>query len=262
MPLSTATRPFPSILLIDDDAISREVMQMTLEMQGFAVQTAEDGAAALALLGSQTAPPEVILMDTQMPGLSGVELVRALRGAAQARIVAISASEPGEAIRRAADGFLLKPIQMEALIVLLDAAEEDRSAKELNLAPPETAGAGADANAGLVDAVVLGKLRAMMPASAVREIYAATASDLKMRLVSLQAAMEASNTTEAARTAEVARIAHAIKGGCAMVGLTGARDAAARLEISNLPVSWPEELTQMHFALQGLEGMLGDDFPA
>jgi HPt (histidine-containing phosphotransfer) domain-containing protein len=109
---------------------------------------------------------------------------------------------------------------------------------------------------GVIDPGVLGKLKAMMPASAVREIYAATAADLAGRLLTLQTAMDTANS------ADVARIAHAIKGGCAMVGLTSARDAAARLEISNLPVTWPEELSQLHIALRGLEGMLGDDFPA
>ena len=77
-----------SILIIDDDAISREVMQMTLEMHGYAVETAEDGAAALVLLAGTK--PTTILMDTQMPGLSGVELIAALRDVCQARIIAIS----------------------------------------------------------------------------------------------------------------------------------------------------------------------------
>ena len=47
-----------------------------------------------------------------------------------------------------------------------------------------------------------------------------------------------------------------------MVGLTGAREAAARLETINLPVTWLSELAQLHFALSGLKGMLGVDFPA
>jgi len=108
----------------------------------------------------------------------------------------------------------------------------------------------------LVDPLVLGKLKAMMPASAVREIYVAVASDLTKRLVTLQAAMDAHDGTE------VARIAHAIKGGCAMVGLIGAREAASRLETSNLPETWPAELAHLHSALKGLEVMLGDNFPA
>jgi CheY-like chemotaxis protein len=239
------------ILLIDDDAISREVLQMMLEMHGFAVETAEDGPEALAWLtdaAAQPIRPDAILMDTQMPGLSGLELIEALRGRTEARIIAISGSDPGEIIRQAADGFLLKPIQPEDVVALLGAPGKLPSAKE----PAST-----QSDAGnLIDPVVLGKLKAMMPASAVREIYTAVASDLAMRLITLQAAMNASNA------AEVARIAHAIKGGCAMVGLTSARDAASRLETSNLPVTWPEELSQLHISMSGLEGMLGSEFLA
>ncbi len=97
----------PRVLLIDDDAISRELLAMMLEMHGFLVKPADDGAQALKLLKDGMADPEVILMDTQMPGLSGVDLLEALRRTVKTsvRIVAISGSEGGEALRQAADGF-------------------------------------------------------------------------------------------------------------------------------------------------------------
>jgi CheY-like chemotaxis protein len=247
-----ASSPLPSLLLvIDDDAISREVLQMTLEMHGFAVETAEDGATALALLSGKNAQPELILMDTQMPGLSGLGLIEALRGCTTARIVAISGSDPGEAIRKGADGFLLKPIHPEDLLAWIDRTEPGAIAQSIAQVQVEQQ-SGAD----IVDPIVLGKLKGMMPASAVKEIYSAVASDLTTRLVTLQTAMNAADSTE------VARIAHAIKGGCAMVGLIGAREAASRLETSNRPVTWPEELAHLHSALNGLEVMLGDNFPA
>ncbi len=241
-----SSSPLPTILLIDDDAISREVLQMTLEMHGFAVETAEDGAAALALLAGKNARPDLILMDTQMPGLSGLALIQALRNSTRARIVAISGSDPGEAIRQAADGFLLKPIEPGAVLDWINQAEPGALAQIQ---------AEQQSGAGIVDPIVLGKLKAMMPVSAVREIYAAVASDLTTRLITLQAAMDAADSTE------VARIGHAIKGGCAMVGLIGARETASRLETSNLPETWPAELAHLHSALKGLEVMLGDNFP-
>jgi CheY-like chemotaxis protein len=243
-PLSS---PLPSLLLIDDDAISREVLQMTLEMHGFAVETAEDGAVALAQLADKNAQPDLILMDTQMPGLSGLGLIQALRGCSTARIVAISGSDPGNAIRQAADGFLLKPIEPGAVLDWINQTEPGAIAQVQ---------AEQQSGTGIVDPVVLGKLKAMMPVSAVREIYAAVASDLTILLATLQTAMNANDS------AEVARIAHAIKGGCAMVGLSNAREAASRLETSNLPVTWPAELVQLQCALSALEVMLGDNFLA
>ena len=221
-----APAPRPSILLIDDDAISREVLAMLLEMHGYPVTCVEDGAQALASIGADQ--PDVLLMDTQMPGLSGLDLIQALRAKTQARIVAISGSDPGESIRDATDGFLLKPIQPEDLDALLagDSAEPAQSNSAV-------ISVSASAEQHAIDPVVLGKLNAMMPPAAVREIYAAVASDLRPRLDSLQSAMDAKD----AQT--VARIAHTIKGGCSMVGLTAATDAAERLESSNLIETWP-----------------------
>lgn len=247
-----------TILLIDDDPISREVMQMTLEMHGASVETAECGDDAIRLLAewdsAQKDALRLILMDTQMPGLSGAALVQQLRQSTAARIFAISASEPGEVVRGAVDGFLIKPVQAEEVMTILKGAKD---AAPETIAPErlETVHAVAG-ESDLIDLVVLGKLKAMMPESAIREIYSATAADLKGRLVRLSDAMTAEDKPE------VARIAHSIKGGCAMVGLSGARDAAARLESSNLQVSWSSELSQLRIALKGLEGMLVNGFPS
>lgn len=258
MPPLGVDRPYPKVLLVDDDAISREVLGMVLEMHGFPVESAEDGAQALAALDTATkaASAEVILMDTQMPGLSGVELIRALREQTGARIVAISGSEPGEAIREAADGFLLKPIQAEDLVHLL---EFDAARGELANVSAEAAVDSAKVadqiTTPLIDPAVLGKLKAMMPAKAVEEIYSAVASDLTTRLAALKVAMDAADM------AEVKQIAHAIKGGCGMVGLAGAGQAASRLETSNRHETWPKELSQLQLALNQLQSILGDGLP-
>ncbi len=108
------------------------------------------------------------------------------------------------------------------------------------------------ANSNVIDPEVLNKLRAMMPASAVLEIYVATASDLQVRLTTLAIAIDTGDE------AEVARIAHVIKGGCSMVGLCGAIEAATRLETSNARETWPKELSQLRFAWKRLQDMLGD----
>lgn len=250
-----------SILIVDDDAVSREVMAMTLEMQGYAVASAADGAGALSALRLAAAAgpggfPDLILMDAQMPGLSGVELMAALRAAGARRVVAISASDPGERVREAADGFLLKPVGPEAVAALFPAVPEAGWGSRTDLAASaEGAGVDRGRDAG-VDPAVLAKFRAMMPASSVREIYAATAADMRSRLGALEAAMAAEQGTE------VARIAHSIKGSCAMVGMIVARDAAARLETGDRPGTWKAEVAQLHIALEALEVMLASDFSA
>jgi CheY-like chemotaxis protein len=254
-PAST-NRPLPRVLLIDDDAISREVLSMMLEMHGLPVDSAEDGKQALELVENTATLPGIILMDTQMPGVSGTRLIKALRqrlkdrnASEQTRIIAISGSEVGDAIHQAADGFLLK------VLALLEAPA---SASTLDLqasaapGPSETPETRAILDPVVLDPTVLGKLKAMMPDAALREVYAAVAADMETRLATLSAAMDAGDATA------VASIAHTIKGGCGMVGLTGATEAAASLENSNLPDSWPEELLQLHFALKNLQSLLSN----
>lgn len=264
----TMADPRPhSILIVDDDSVSREVMAMTLEMHGYAVSSAEDGDAAVVVLNeakqaqhasfSDPILPDLVLMDTQMPGLSGVELIAALRAAGAERVVAISASEPGEAIRGAADGFLLKPVGPDAVAALFSAAVVLSASAEIRDELTEDLDPQANFEASpQIDLKIVAKFRAMMPASSVREIYEATATDMRMRLDALE------NAVEAGDVREVSRIAHSIKGACAMVGMIAGRNAAATLETSDLPGTWAEEVMQLHIALEALKVMLASDFPA
>jgi CheY-like chemotaxis protein len=61
-------KDLPTVLLIDDDLVSREVMATVLTMSGYTVHTAANGAASLQLLAGGECVPGVILMDAQMPG--------------------------------------------------------------------------------------------------------------------------------------------------------------------------------------------------
>ena len=70
-----AGRDLPTVLIIDDDMVSREVMATVLTMTGYTIHTATHGEDAIALLDGGTCSPEVILMDAQMPGLKGASLV-------------------------------------------------------------------------------------------------------------------------------------------------------------------------------------------
>lgn len=65
------------ILVVDDEAEIREMLARHLSFQGFDVDTAEDGAAALAHLERQRT--DIVLSDIMMPGMDGLELLRAVR---------------------------------------------------------------------------------------------------------------------------------------------------------------------------------------
>lgn len=213
-----AQRNFPPVLLIDDDMVSREVMATVLTMSGFNVHTAAGGAAALELLASKQCVPGVILMDAQMPGLSGIKLIKALRARTGARVYAISASDAPDDVSDASDGFLLKPLEPGALHRLLeeDAAQLGREHRSTDASPSLVS------DEPVVHAETLAQLRQIMPDAAVRQIYSAIVADLAKRLPLLQRAIANGDS------AEIRRIGHAIKGGC---GMAGARQAARLGEV-------------------------------
>lgn len=67
----------PHILVVEDDGDLLEVLKFVLEEEGYRVSTAEGGADALTLAGSKDV--SLVLLDIEMPGISGIEVARRLR---------------------------------------------------------------------------------------------------------------------------------------------------------------------------------------
>jgi CheY-like chemotaxis protein len=243
-----AKHELPTVLLVDDDMVSREVMATMLTMSGYAVHTADDGLQALALLAAKAFVPGVILMDAQMPGLSGVELMEKLRSHCQARLYVISGSNLKEEIKALADGFLLKPFPPEALTRMLQEQEEQMNPPTRpDLDPEET----------VVNPATLARLREMMPEKAIRQIYEAIVGDVARRISALEAAIEKADWTEARR------IGHAIKGGGSLAGASqvarlGDLIESGALEPShgNQPDNNPVILANLRAAASNLQRML------
>ncbi len=242
-----AQRNLPTVLLIDDDPISREVAATVFTMSGYTVHTADSGVAALELLAAGTCVPGVILIDTQMPGLSETQLIEQLRAHCRARLYAISGSKPPDEILAATDGFLLKPFTPEDL-------------RKLEKSQPQAAPTPAqdmDSAAPVVDPETLARLREMMPDAAVGQIYAAIVADLARRIAALETAIANKNVVE------IRRIGHAIKGGCGMAGALQAARLGAALEspVNHLDNS-PALLENLRSAAASLKRMLEVEFPA
>jgi CheY-like chemotaxis protein/HPt (histidine-containing phosphotransfer) domain-containing protein len=243
----------PRVLLIDDDLVSREVLATVLTMSGYTVHTAADGDAAIALIESGDSKPEVILMDTQMPGLSGVPLIEALRDHSRAKVFAISASKPSNEILGASDGFLQKPFGSDALRKALN-----------DFGPPQrlsTTPAGED-DPPVLKMETLQKFRESMAEARVKEIYDAVMNDLAAKLPALEAAIDNLDADL------VHRIGHSIKGGCAMAGAAQVSRLGALLEtVSFEPGSDQLDnrarlLRDLRTAVSNLERILKAEFPA
>jgi DNA-binding response OmpR family regulator len=100
----------PTVLVVDDDEAIVEVMRDFLEADGFTVATAADGGAALAAVAQ--APVDCVLLDVMMPGMSGFDVMRRLRGEGEVPVLFLSArQEDSDKIRGlglGADDYIVK----------------------------------------------------------------------------------------------------------------------------------------------------------
>jgi CheY-like chemotaxis protein len=79
----------PRILLVEDDALSRDVLSRRLARQGFSVAVAEDGKAALEAVKSAT--PDLVLMDLDLPIIDGWEATRRIKADESTRAIPVIA---------------------------------------------------------------------------------------------------------------------------------------------------------------------------
>ncbi len=110
----------PSCLVVDDSKVIRKVARHILETLEFSVAEAEDGRQALG--HCQAEMPDVILLDWNMPVMSGMEFLRALRqvdGGAEPKVVFCTTENDIAHIRAAieagADEYVMKPFDRETL---------------------------------------------------------------------------------------------------------------------------------------------------
>jgi two-component system, chemotaxis family, chemotaxis protein CheY len=108
----------PRVLVVDDDAGIRDLLDLALTNAGYAVALAEDGAAALAMV--EAVAPDVILLDMRMPVLDGWAFAEAYRrrSGRRAPIVVMSAvrDAPDHAAQIAAAASLAKPFDLADLL--------------------------------------------------------------------------------------------------------------------------------------------------
>jgi len=113
----------PRILLVEDDPTIREMTQLALQRDGFAVDTAGDGATGLSAFRSQA--PDVVLLDVMLPGVDGVSVCRTIREGSVVPIVMLTArTDPIDVVlglEAGADDYVTKPFEPSILAARLRA---------------------------------------------------------------------------------------------------------------------------------------------
>jgi two-component system KDP operon response regulator KdpE len=104
------------ILLVDDDQRILNFLRLKLAVSGYEVITATTGEMAVELF--ETRKPDIIVMDVLMPGVSGLEVLKALRAFSDIPILVISASTDNgaKAMRLGASSFMPKPLDPDELV--------------------------------------------------------------------------------------------------------------------------------------------------
>ena len=115
------------ILIVDDEANARDALRDLLREEGYETETARDGIQALGRIA--TFEPEVVLTDLKMPRMDGLELLErgreALPEGAFVVMTAFGSIDTAvEAIKRGAENYLTKPLDLAALSALVERAME------------------------------------------------------------------------------------------------------------------------------------------
>jgi two-component system response regulator MprA len=116
------------VLVVDDDAGVLSALRRSLAAEGYEVDTAESGPAALSLARERT--PDLVILDVMLPGMTGYEVCRRLRTFCVSPVLMLTARDtvPDKVagLDSGADDYLVKPFAVEELLARLRALQRRR----------------------------------------------------------------------------------------------------------------------------------------
>ena len=126
---ATESRRAPRVLVVDDEKSIVDFIQLGLQYEGFQVQVAADGVAALRSISQFK--PHVVVLDVMMPKLDGLSVAEAVRGNKDMGIIILSArDEVADRIKGlevGADDYLVKPFDFGELLARIRAVMRRRN---------------------------------------------------------------------------------------------------------------------------------------
>ena len=123
-----------SVLIIEDDPNIRELLQMYLEKDGYAVTLAADGGQGLDKFRS--IKPDLVLLDLMMPVMDGWAVCKAIRAEGNTPVIMLTAKgetdDKVQGLKAGADDYVTKPFEMKELLARIEAVlrRSDRGAEE------------------------------------------------------------------------------------------------------------------------------------
>jgi len=116
----------PTILLVEDNEMNRDMLSRRLARRGYEVLVAEDGEAGVRI--ARASAPHLILMDVSLPDIDGLEATRRLKGDEQTRGIPIivltahaMAGDRQQALAAGSDDYDIKPVVIERLLGKIEA---------------------------------------------------------------------------------------------------------------------------------------------
>ncbi|HYO83194.1 MAG TPA: response regulator [Bryobacteraceae bacterium] len=135
--------PAARVLVVDDHPINLELITLLLEAEGFDVTSASNAEEALAALKARV--PDVLVLDVQLPGMSGLDLMKVVRSRPDtcgicAVVVTSYAMEADREIATAAgcDAYFTKPVNTrEFAAAIRDVYDRSRQLRSISAVPPD-----------------------------------------------------------------------------------------------------------------------------
>jgi two-component system response regulator RegX3 len=114
----------PIVLVVDDEQSYRDALTVALEREGYSVETAADGAEAIAKFDA--VGPALVLLDVMLPFMSGIDVCRELRTRSQVPIIMVTARnaeiDAVVGLEIGADDYVTKPFRLRELVARVRAA--------------------------------------------------------------------------------------------------------------------------------------------